>query len=111
MSQVDEEDEQVELAELARELDEEEIAWKRQLRKQMLMWLIRWTIGFAIIAIIYSYQPGWTWLWWSGIAIATVSLVFNVVLGMMMHRHFRRARQQFKEADAFAASIEGARQR
>jgi hypothetical protein len=35
-------------------------------RRRLVLWAVRWVIGFAIIAVVVHFQPDWFWLWWVG---------------------------------------------
>ncbi len=48
-------------------------------KRRLLFWAVRWTIGFLIIWVIVHYYPSTYWLWGAGAFVALLSL--SVILG------------------------------
>ncbi len=74
------------------ELKSLESSFDVSIKRKLLLWVVRWIIGFAIIAVVTSYFPGVSWLWYVGIAIAIISLIAIFAAKSILSRRFRIAR-------------------
>lgn len=76
------------------------------LKRRVTLWGIRWSIGFALIWAVVSYQPAWNWLWWVGAALAVLSLG-SIFLGrIILKRKFEQVRSSAEEVRATAEELE-----
>jgi hypothetical protein len=71
-------------------------AQRTDVKKRLMLWVARWTIGFGLIWMIISYYPSMIWLWWVGGAVALVSLVALVVGAVLVERKLARVEGQIK---------------
>lgn len=71
----------------------------RETRKRLLLWAIRWAIGFGLIAIAVYFNPDWSWLWWVGAAVAALSLALIVVSSLFLKRKLARTTQKMSELE------------
>lgn len=69
-------------------------------RQRLIMWGIRWIIGFAIIWAVVSFQPNWSWLWWVGGAVALVSLALLLSGQWLVTRKIKKADATIKRLSA-----------
>ena len=99
-----------EFEEFARELDDEEKSWNRKSRHSIVFWGVRWTIAFIFVGIIYSYRPDWTWLWWTAVPLAAISLLITLMTGVLVRRRFRDTRNKLAQASAFLEALENAKE-
>lgn len=60
-------------------------------KRNLVMWFIRWCIGFAIVGIITSRYDGFGWLWYVAIPVALFSLLFNLGVMQLLSRKISRA--------------------
>jgi hypothetical protein len=96
--------------EFARDVDDEEKSWNTKVRYSIMFWLVRWTVAFIFVGIIYSYRPDWMWLWWTAIPLAAVSLLITLMANVMMRRRFRDTRNKLAQASAFLEALEKAKE-
>ncbi|MYM64887.1 hypothetical protein [Pseudomaricurvus sp. HS19] len=43
------------------------------LRRRIILWVVRWIIGFAIVAVVVRHYPNLFWLWYVAGAIFLVT--------------------------------------
>ena len=89
-----------EFADLQHEMNAEAASWNVFVRTRLIMWFIRWVIGFVIIGVICYFRPDWSWLWWTGIAVALLSLAFQLTMNAIMQRKLRQTRKTLARAGA-----------
>lgn len=65
----------------------------------LVKWLIRWLIGFGLIALITAYYPHLHWLWIAGAAMAALSLCILLVTHYVLKRKMMRVSAQIKAAE------------
>jgi hypothetical protein len=56
-------DEDGELGSLTHDLDHIRSDTTSFLKQRLVMWAVRWCIGFAIIWVVVSFWPNLDWLW------------------------------------------------
>ncbi|MDH3595231.1 MAG: hypothetical protein OEU09_18710 [Rhodospirillales bacterium] len=79
----------------------------RFLTKRLVLWAIRWIIGFAIIAAVDYFFDGVGWLWWAGGALAATTLILMLVMHWIMARKYAEVQGKLDELnDAIRASGE-----
>lgn len=79
------------------ELDDIRQEAGRFLGRRMLLWLVRWIIGFGAIAAIVHYQPRLQWLWWVGVGVALVTPLLSWLTRMSIDRQLTQADEKFRE--------------
>ena len=94
--------------EFARDVDDEEKSWNKKAKHSIVFWLVRWTVAFIFVSVIYFYRPDWTWLWWIAFPLAIVSLLITVITDVIMRRRFRDTRHKLAQASAFLEALEKA---
>lgn len=57
-------------------------------RGRIVMWAIRWTIGFGIVWAVTSWTGQYYWLWIAGAVVAVISLAINVGFLWFMNQQF-----------------------
>ncbi|NIV10798.1 MAG: hypothetical protein GWN62_05775 [Aliifodinibius sp.] len=67
-------------------------------RRRFILWAIRWTIGFGVIAVVIYYLPNWLWLWYTGVAIAGLSLVSMIAGRFMIQRKVANINKSIEDA-------------
>ena len=67
------------------------------LAKRLVLWAIRWLIGFAIIAAVDYFYDGVGWLWWAGGGLAATTLILMLAVHVIMARKFAQARDKLDE--------------
>lgn len=60
----------------------------KHVRKQVIIWCVRWTLGFALIWWVTAKWPSIAWLWYVGIATALVSLISIFLIARQQKKHF-----------------------
>jgi len=76
------------------------------LKKRLIMWAIRWIIGFVIIWLITAYYPQASWLWLVGIVTASAFLVFVLAGSWMLKRRFEMAETRISRAEQEIRELE-----
>jgi hypothetical protein len=83
-------DDDGELGSLTDDLDQIRSDTTSFLRQRLLMWAVRWCIGFASIWVVVSFWPNLGWLWWVGAAVASASLAFLLLSRWLISRRLDR---------------------
>lgn len=73
------------------ELDHLKSSFEASVNRRFLLWSIRWTLGFAVIAAATSYYPSAAWLWYFGGAISVLSLLVLLATRTFMARKLGNA--------------------
>lgn len=100
-----------ELAEIQRELHEDESDARILVRRQLIFWVVRWIIGFALIGVVFYLTPGSGWLWWVAAALAALTLAYILGVAVLTRRRHERKQARVTAADEFAKAIEEAKRR
>lgn len=87
-------------------LDAASDAFTVSLRDRLLLWLLRWIAGFAAIAVIVYLWPGLAWLWWTGAAVAALSLVLMFALHYLLRRRVAKTKRRIAEAERLVRQFE-----
>ena len=80
-------------------LDRLGAGFRSSARHQLGTWLIRWAIGFALIAIVVELKPDWSWLWWWGAAFALALPAATLVATAPLHRRIGRVRRRYADLE------------
>ncbi len=73
------------------QLDALRIETESILTRRVTFWGLRWSLGFAVIWALVSYEPAWPRLWWAGVGLAAVSLTATVATHFILMRKFEKA--------------------
>ena len=72
--------------------DEELPAMQRSfaglIKRSLILWAIRWTLGFLIIWAVTAWSGRFEWLWTAGLIVAAISLVTTLGAHFFMQRRF-----------------------
>jgi len=88
------------------ELQATAAALSRSLQRRLMLWAVRWLLGFAIIAALVHFNPGLSWLWWVSIGIAGLSLTATLVMHLLMQRRIAKAQGRIADFERMAAEAE-----
>jgi len=77
------------------------------IRRRLLFWAIRWTLGFAAIAAAVQWRPGLSWLWWVGAIVAFISLLTLLSLHVLSRRRLELARRRLAQSRDAESSDSG----
>lgn len=65
--------------------------WSAFSRRRLVLWGVRWTIGFAIIGVVVYSNPEWSWLWWFGLGFALLTPITASIGQRIVSRKLREA--------------------
>lgn len=68
--------------------------------RRIVMWAVRWVIGFAVIGAVTYFNEGFDWLWWAGLGLAGTSLVLMLVMHWLMARKLAGVQGDLDRLDA-----------
>lgn len=68
--------------------------------RRMVLWAIRWAMGFAVIAVVVHFHPDWSWLWWAGAGLAAPMPIMLLAGHWIIGRRSRQARAALLELDS-----------
>lgn len=71
----------------------------QDVRRALILWVIRWIVGFALIWFVTAVSGGLGWLWWVGIIAAIASLVATLAIKRTMSRRFDSLNESFDELE------------
>lgn len=91
------------LKEDRRALDEVAATFSHSVKRRLIMWCVRWTIGFGIIALVVRFWPALSWLWWVGAGVAVLSLALTVTMSWVVHRRVGMVRRAVIDVERLAA--------
>lgn len=83
-------------------------AFTISVRRRLLLWVLRWSAGFALIAVIVYLRPGLAWLWWAGAGLAGLSLAVTLSMHVLVSRRVATAQQRIAEYERLAQEAEEA---
>lgn len=86
--------------ESAAELNQLRQETKRFVGKRIVMWAVRWAIGFAVIGAVTYFYEGLDWLWWAGLGLAGTSLVLMFTMHWVMSRKLAGVQGDLDRLDA-----------
>lgn len=76
------------------------------MRQRLVMWALRWIIGFALIAVIVWYHPDYSWLWWVGAIVALLSLAILLIGQRVLARKFDQTDHRIDKAESEIRSLD-----
>lgn len=77
-------------------------------RHHLKLWLIRWAIGFGLIAIVVHMKPDWSWLWWWGAAFALALPAATLAANALLGRKIRRVQRRYAELEDLVERLDEA---
>ena len=75
-------------------------------RHRLILWAIRWILGFAAIALVVYFWPTLTWLFWVGAAVAVTSLVVMLSIQVIALRRIDAGKHRIQEYEKLAREAE-----
>lgn len=81
------------------EADALAVSFDRDVKRALILWVVRWIIGFLLIWFITGVSGGLRWLWWVGIIAAIGSLVATMALKRRMSRKLDRLNGAFDDLE------------
>jgi hypothetical protein len=84
------------------DLDEMREALAGSARRRLLLWAVRWLLGFAAIAVVVHFYPTLTWLFWAGAAVAALSLVVTLSILAFARRRVDAGKRRLDEYERIA---------
>ena len=76
-----------------------------QTNRALVMWAIRWSIGFAIIWAVTSWTGQFDWLWTAGIVVAVATLVFTLAMRWVIAHKINNVRERKQQLDDMLAEL------
>jgi hypothetical protein len=67
------------------------------IRRRLILWVVRWVLGFTAIAVAVQWRQSLSWLWWVGAIVAFISLVMLITLHAVSRRRVEFAQQRLAE--------------
>jgi uncharacterized membrane protein len=67
------------------------------IKRRLLMWVVRWTLGFAAIAVTVYFRPGLSWLFLAGAGVAAASLIVMLSMYAFARRRLEVGRQRLDD--------------
>lgn len=77
------------------------------LTRRIVLWVIRWIIGFAIIGIVVYFKPGWSWLWWVGLGFAVITPISALLSKIFLDRKLRQVQSTLAELERSIDDADG----
>jgi hypothetical protein len=88
------------------ELDELREALAGSVRRRLILWAVRWLLGFAAIAVVVHFYPALSWLFWAGAAVAALSLVVTLSIHAFANRRLNLGKRRLDEYERIAREAE-----
>jgi hypothetical protein len=79
---------------LKKETEPIRLQHQRMFKRNLKIWLIRWTIGFSATAWFTMKYPKHLWLWYFAIGTALFSLVVMYIGNRLISRRFKQFDQK-----------------
>ena len=96
----------VEQTHVSAELNELAASFDGSIRRRLILWVVRWTLGFVAIAVAVQWRPRLAWLWWAGAIVAFISLLTLILVHVVARRRVELARERIAEYHRLATSNE-----
>jgi hypothetical protein len=94
------------IIEIRQELQSLRQEWPGFSRRRLVLWLIRWTTGFAVIGIIVFFNPEWSWLWWAGLGFAALTPAATLTGQWFLSRKIRDSEVPLLELEETIRKLE-----
>lgn len=72
-----------------------------QFRKRLVLWAIRWSVGFVLIFLTTSLTGGYFWLWTVGIVTCAMSMLILVGIFGASIANLKRASRKVANLQTF----------
>lgn len=95
-------DEQVLIDQSTEQMSAVRREFQQDMKRRILLWAIRWFIGFSIIAVVVYFKPEWSWLWWVGVGFALVTPLTTLVAQKFVDRKIAETHQALAQAQRMA---------
>jgi len=69
-------------------------------KRRIVMWAVRWTIGFALTGVLVSFRPEYEWLWWITGGLALVSLLLLLLGQWLVQRKLAQTTTKIDDVNA-----------
>ena len=76
------------------------------IKRSLILWAIRWTLGFLIIWAVTAWSGRFEWLWTAGLIVAAISLVTTLGAHFFMQRKFASVEQSRQRLEAELADLD-----
>lgn len=87
------------------DLDTASTSLAQTVTRRLVLWVIRWVIGFTVIAVAVSFWPALSWLWWGGGAFAALSLAVTLAIHFLMQRKILAVQEKTDDMERLWAEI------
>jgi hypothetical protein len=88
------------------QLDELRASFAGSAKRSVILWAVRWTLGFAAIGVAVYFRPQWAWLWWAGAGVAALSLVVMLSMRFFTLRRIDAAQRRIRDYERAARDTE-----
>lgn len=75
-------------------------------KQRLILWTVRWAIGFGLIWLSVSIWPQLSWLWWVGVSVALASLAILLGSKWLIARRFDQTTDRIRQAEAEIIELE-----
>lgn len=80
-------------------LDEMREAMAGSVKRRLVLWAVRWVLGFAALAVVVHFYPKLTWLLWAGAVVAALSLVLTLSIHAFAKRRLDLGERRLDEIE------------
>lgn len=80
--------------------------WSAFAGRRLVLWLIRWTIGFTLIGLVAALCPEMSWLWWVGIGFAILTPFTAMACQWLVSRKIREAETALADLEETMPELE-----
>jgi small-conductance mechanosensitive channel len=88
------------------ELDEMRDALAGSVKRRLVLWAVRWALGFLAIAVAVYFYPTLTWLFWAGAGVAVASLAVTLSIYAFARRRLELAKRRLDDYERIAREAE-----
>lgn len=74
--------------------------------RALILWAVRWTIGFGLIWAITSWTGRFDWLWVAGLIVAGLSLATTLYWQVALARQASRTKAKLQELEELVAEMD-----
>lgn len=69
------------------------------IKKRLILWVIRWVIGFSIIGVVVHYNENLAWLWWVGIGFALITPILSFFTQKYVNKKLMETHEKIQHLD------------
>ena len=88
------------------ELDEMREALAGSVKRRLVLWAVRWALGFSAIAVAVYFYPRLTWLFWAGAGVAIAFLAVTLSIYAFARRRLDLAKRRLDDYERIAREAE-----